>query len=228
MKILAIESSTPHGSAALIEGDQCVAECSWRERYDSGEDFFTSLPGLLESAGWMLDDVDVYAVGRGPGNYSGLRASMSSARALALPDGKPVYTISSGEVLAYDVMADHDVPAIVVAGDARRERLWFGVFLVRGGRLTKQDDWDLTPLETFEEHVPENALIVSPDWARLKEAVEGASVLTAQWMTDDCSPTAARLGLLTADRLARDIASEPLTPIYTHPPVFVKPSFPAG
>lgn len=225
MNILAIEISSRQGSVALSRGGKVVAEKTWSETLGSGQNLFTILPGLAQHAGLGLVDIDVFAVGRGPGAYSGLRTSLAAAQAAALPGKKQVYTVNSGEVLACEAMRDSDVPAIAIVGDARRERVWFRVFRCSGDRLIPEGDYALAALGELEEQLPADVLIASPDWSRLAEAIGEQGSPRRPWIEEDCYPSARALGMLVEERLKKNLPSEPLTPIYMHPPVFVEPRF---
>lgn len=51
-------------------------------------------------AGWVPSDLDLVAVDIGPGPFTGLRAGLSAAQALAAAVGVPIVTVSSLDVLA--------------------------------------------------------------------------------------------------------------------------------
>jgi hypothetical protein len=88
----------------------------------------------------------------------------------------------------------------------------------------------LTTVEDIGGHVANGATLASPDWDRvgveLKEALSGSAV---ELIEEKRAPQARVVGELVHGNIGKDISSRegPLTPIYMHPPVFVKPgSFP--
>ncbi|WP_299028466.1 tRNA (adenosine(37)-N6)-threonylcarbamoyltransferase complex dimerization subunit type 1 TsaB [uncultured Sulfitobacter sp.] len=64
------------------------------------ETLFPTIEGFLKDSGWTLADIDVIGVATGPGNFTGIRISVSAARGLGLALGIPVFGITQFE-LAY-------------------------------------------------------------------------------------------------------------------------------
>ena len=135
MIALALELSSRHGSVALLSGHEVLAEETWDEKDFRGQHVFRVLPGMLRNASVTLEAIDLFAVGRGPGSYSGMRVAITAAQSFALPGRKTVYTVSSGEALAQEIADRETVSSIAIVGDARRGTVWFGLFEVRDQAL---------------------------------------------------------------------------------------------
>ncbi len=211
MRILAVELSSRVGSIALIEGSHVVAERAWDEDFRNRQQLFDALEAM--ALDWS--SIDLFVVGRGPGAFSGLRIGFSVVNSLAAPGGKPVYALNSGASLA----ARFGAEKTVVVGDARRNQVWAGLF--DGCEL--RGEYGLMDIDRFKAFVPEGALVASPDHDRLEallspfpEVAGGGSVY----------PSAGEIGTLVARRVETGIESEPLVPLYMHPPVFIAPRFP--
>lgn len=212
MRIFAIELSSRFGSIARVENGAVVAEKSWEETFKNRQQLFDAMSEL--NMNWQ--EVDLFAVGRGPGAFSGMRIAFSVANSLAAPDGKPVYALNSGAAVAARCNAERTA----VVGDARRNQVWAGVF--KGTELEK--DFELMALDALQAFIPEGALVASPDHDRLEELL---APFNTPENRGDALPTAGALGMLVHQRLANGVASEPLEPLYMHPPVFIEPRFPA-
>ena len=212
MKIFALELSSSHGSIALVEDGRVVAEKNWIENFKNRQQLFDSMVGL----GVDWDSVDCFAVGRGPGAFSGMRIGFSVVNSLAAPGGKPVYALNSGAALAAQIGAER----VAIVGDARRNKVWVGLF--SGSDLEKP--FQLLERDELAAFLPENILVVSPDHDRLEELLASFHVMDN---AASVFPTAGTLGQLVFKRLERGVESEPFEPLYMHPPVFIKPRFPA-
>ena len=212
MRIFAIELSSRFGSIALVENGAVVSEKSWEETFKNRQQLFDAMAELHMD--WQT--VDSFAVGRGPGAFSGMRIAFSVANSLAAPDGKPVYALNSGAAVAARCGAE----CTAVVGDARRNQVWAGVF--KGTELEK--DFALMALEELQDFIPEGALVASPDHDRLEDLL---APFNTPESPEDAFPTAGVLGMLVHQRLEKGVASEPCDPLYMHPPVFIEPRFPA-
>lgn len=210
MKIFAIELSSRIGSIAVLQDGQVIREMSWEENFKNRQQLFDSLAEL--ESDW--ESVDVFAVGRGPGAFSGMRIGFTIINTLAAPLKKTVYSLNSGAALA--ALAGAEKTAVV--GDARRNKVWAGVF--SGSEIEKE--FELMELDALTSFVPEDTLVVSPDQDRLAELLTGFHSLNKPVF-----PTAGKLGELVFQRMGKGIESESFEPLYMHPPVFIEPRFPA-
>jgi tRNA threonylcarbamoyl adenosine modification protein YeaZ len=212
MKVFAIELSSRQGSVALIDNGEVVAEHCWEEDFRNRRKLFDALHEM--EIDW--DCIDIFGVGRGPGAFSGMRISFSVANALAAPLGKPVLALNSAAAIA----AQSGARLVSVVGDARRNRVWVGVFrdqcLVRG--------FELIEPSALGEFIPQDSVVASPDYSRLRELL--APYAAPQGGAEQF-PQAGVLGRLIAQRVAEKAAPEPAEPLYMHPPVFIAPRFPA-
>jgi tRNA threonylcarbamoyladenosine biosynthesis protein TsaB len=100
MLILALDTTTSAGSCALVHGGRIVRE----EAGDRDRPQAARLPGelaaLLERAGLALDDIEAYAVGTGPGSFTGLRVGIATMQGLATATDRPLYGVSALDALA--------------------------------------------------------------------------------------------------------------------------------
>ncbi len=212
MKIFSIELSSRQGSIALVEDGGVIAEKSWVENFKNRQQLFDAMADL----GIDWESIDVFVAGRGPGAFSGMRISFSVVNALAAPGGKPVYALNSGAALAAQLGAARTA----VVGDARRNKVWVGLF--SGSELEKE--FQLLEIDELAGFIPEDTLVVSPDHDRLEERLQNFQILKNP---EPVFPTAGVLGKLVSQRLVNGIESESFEPLYMHPPVFIKPRFPA-
>ncbi len=222
MMILSFELSTRKVSLALLKDNGVLAEDCWEETPPRREAVFDRVSHVVEQAGTSLDAVNLYVAGRGPGAYSGMRVAIAAARGLAMPDNTPVHAVSSGEALAWSVMSGHEGPVAVV-GDARRDMVWAGVFEGNERAIEQTVDWKLFPIQDVCGVFPGDVVAVTSDWDRLKDRISSSSLAKVHWIEDNIHPAAADVGRLAGSRRAEGRPSEPLIPLYLHPPVFAPP-----
>jgi len=200
MNCLALEFSTDAGSLALLRDGSVAASLPLDAGMRRSQMIFDAAMEVLSSADCALDAVDAFAVGRGPGSYTGLRVSLTAARGWALPENKTVWTISSGAALAAELFSQRsDVSSIAVWGDARRGQMWAGRF-ERGeqGFPIQTENWQLRPMDSRSEVWPD------AHW------VESGQIPKAEWV--------GRLFFAGGD-------SEELQPVYLNPAVAIAPRF---
>ncbi len=229
MILLALDASAGLESAALMDDDRLLAARTWPgARAAHARLFFDALRELLAETALSPASIDVYAVGLGPGSFTGLRMALSSAQGMALPGNKLVYGLPSAAAAAAEVARQTGRSRILVCGDGRRQRFWSGLFEARDGLVELTGDWRLEPLDALPSLLPPDGAVCTADWetleAPLREAV--ARNTGTRLVAGPVFPAAETLGRLVGERLKRGAPSLPLSPIYLHPPVFIPPSFP--
>jgi len=227
--LLALEQSTPRASLAVVQDGEFRVERRWHEARGRNQQVFQELPAALDDVGLSLSQIDAYAVGIGPGGFTGLRIAVSAVRAYALPGGKPVFGIPSDLALAAEMGPTASASSVAVVGDARRDRMWISVFQ-RGadGAYELEGDRALRPCAEADAAIPRDAHIASPDWERIPEALVALAVGERSLFRDVAVPDAAAVAQLAQARADAGVAPDAgLTPIYLHPPVFVEPRCPA-
>jgi len=117
--ILAFDTSAAHCAAALLIGDRVLAARTEDMAKGQAERLFGLLQDLLTKAGKDWSDLSAIAVGTGPGNFTGIRISVSAARGLALSLGIPAIGVSTFEALAYGLPRP-----VIAATDARRDQTY--------------------------------------------------------------------------------------------------------
>ena len=100
--ILGFDTSAAHCAAALLCGDHILAEAHEEMKRGQAERLFPLLEDVLAQASATWANLSALGVGIGPGNFTGIRLSVSAARGLALARAIPAVGVSSLDALAYD------------------------------------------------------------------------------------------------------------------------------
>src|SRR2546427_12705734 len=104
MIVLAIDTSAEVGSLALLHDGKLLAERAISARMQHAAQIFPQLDELLAAAGASLADIELFAVGIGPGSFNGIRVSIAAVKGLRLASKKPMVGISSADAIAHDAV----------------------------------------------------------------------------------------------------------------------------
>ncbi|MBQ2732644.1 MAG: tRNA (adenosine(37)-N6)-threonylcarbamoyltransferase complex dimerization subunit type 1 TsaB [Clostridia bacterium] len=139
MKILAFDTTAKAVTAAVCEDEKLLSS------------YFAELPGvhttetllpaielMLKNACLTLDDMELIAVSAGPGSFTGVRIGVATAKGLAFDKNIPCAGVSSLEALAAN-LTDREA-YVCAAMDARRNQLYYAIFKVGDGSLTRLCD----------------------------------------------------------------------------------------
>jgi tRNA threonylcarbamoyladenosine biosynthesis protein TsaB len=124
--ILAFDSSSSCCSAALIAAGVLIGEDMRSGPGNSSALLLSMIDRLLQDAALSADELDCIAVAQGPGSFTGLRVSISTAQGLGFSLNKPLVGISTLEILAAQNMPCDG--AVCPMLDARRGQVYTGLF----------------------------------------------------------------------------------------------------
>lgn len=135
MRILALDTSTFVGTVAVLASGELLAEWSASVRASHGETLLPELARVIEHARLSIHDIDLFAVGLGPGSFTGVRIGVATAKGLALAESKPLVGITSLRVLARGMAGS----LRAVAVDAHKGELYCALYaLDEQGSLTER------------------------------------------------------------------------------------------
>lgn len=125
MLILAMDTSTKTSSLAIGKGDKILGSLDFYEDLSHSERLIPMVNSLLAGLGLVIEDVDCFAVGLGPGSFTGLRIGVGTIKAFAHVSGKPIIGVESLKAMALQA-GDRGLFAPVL--DARRNRVYSAVY----------------------------------------------------------------------------------------------------
>ena len=159
--VLGFDTSLAHCGAALMRGDTCLA--ALYEDMTTGQvaRLMPMIEEVLAEGGCAYSDLAAIGVGIGPGNFTGIRISVSAARGLALGLGVPAIGVSVLEALALGTEGP-----VLACLDARQGKGYFqrfgygaaGPFLAEIANLTSE---------------PEGLACIGPLGAQMAEQIGG-------------------------------------------------------
>jgi tRNA threonylcarbamoyladenosine biosynthesis protein TsaB len=214
MLILAIDTSTRTGSAAVLRDSEVLAEVSGYEEAPYSTRLFRDIVLLQDRANFRLNQIDVFAVAAGPGSFTGLRVGLTAVKAWAEVHRKPIAAISGLEAIAAESLIGEIVSAsnacfMAPFLDARRGQVFGAIFRRIPGAamgLALASDESILSLDEFLELVkgksPQQVQLVSPtpdilSATRIKEVLPGARIVQ---VSAALAPAIGRLGFERAKR----------------------------
>jgi tRNA threonylcarbamoyl adenosine modification protein YeaZ len=208
--VLAIDTSTPAvtaGVATLADADVTVlAERVTINPRAHGELITPHLRDAAREADVTLRELDAIVCGIGPGPFTGLRAGMATAAALAHGLGINAYPVCSLDAIAAGVQPGE--PFLVVT-DARRREVYWAAYDANGTRV-----------DGPHVQAPEDlgTPVAAGDGARLYAGKLGVRPIEPYY------PATAGLVAAAVGDLVSGAAPAPLTPLYLRRPDAVEPS----
>ena len=167
MRIVAIETATAASSVALLEGSGVVASARRIDRRGHVGFLVPALDFCFAQAGWAPADIDLVAVDVGPGLFSGIRAGLATAQAVAGAAGVPLIPVISLDAVALGAATGHRRIWAVV--DVRRGEVAVGPYRPVPGGVVRDGPTELVTAAklraTLESDATE-ALVVG-EWQAL-------------------------------------------------------------
>lgn len=205
--ILSFDTSAAHCAAALLSGDRVLAAQQVEMGKGQAEALMPMIEAVMDAGGAGLRDLTAIGVGIGPGNFTGVRISVSAARGLALALG-----ISAVGVTLLEALREgHDGP-VLASIDARRDQLYLQRFAKgadRGPEMVAfdavDDGWSLPGLICLGNRAAEIATKLNAETGPAPYAPAPAIARIAARRYRDGAPRPAPLYLRSPDAApARD------------------------
>ncbi|MFC7544944.1 tRNA (adenosine(37)-N6)-threonylcarbamoyltransferase complex dimerization subunit type 1 TsaB [Plantactinospora sp. GCM10030261] len=241
MLVLVLDSSTPAVTAALAEiGPDTVTVRAERQVVDArahGELLAPQIQGALAEVGARPADLAAIVAGTGPGPFTGLRVGLVTAVSMGQALDLPTYGVCSLDAIGLVAAggggagphadgggvgphadgggvgphADGGPGPVLVASDARRREIYWGIYDGAGGRLFGPEVG--SPAAAAARARDHGAVAAVGDGS-----VRYATQLDLPVRPEPRFPPAHSLARLAADRIRTRADSEPLTPLYLRRP----------
>jgi tRNA threonylcarbamoyladenosine biosynthesis protein TsaB len=217
MRILALETATLAGSAALIERGRVIGLSLLDISLTHSERLMAVVDRLLHDCGWEIGRVDGLAVSIGPGSFTGLRVGVATAKGLSLALGIPVAAVPTLDALAFNLpFADTPVCPVL---DARKGEVYLSLYRSRGARMERQWEYLALSPRAAAERLRPPVIVLGDGVPACLPFLEplGAGLRVAP--ASHTAPSAAVVGLLGHAMLVSGdtVPAESLEPLYLRP-----------
>ena len=154
MLTLSIETSDYMGGVALVRDGRPVAEVGLASKETHSRRLMVVIKWLMQRLGADWSDLDILAVGLGPGSFTGLRIGLSTAKGLAFALGLPLIGVPTLDVLASHVIACKGELVCPIL-DARKSQVYTALYQIRNfGKLEKISPYQAIFPEELAAFVP--------------------------------------------------------------------------
>ncbi len=205
MRILALDTTTPLLSVAVMADDAVLAQMSCSAKRSTSSRLFPMIDTLLNYAGLRKGDIDFIALTVGPGSFTGVRVGVAAVKGLAYALKREVIAVSTLEAMAH--LYPLEGMLLFPLLDARRGMFYGAMFRYINGSL---------------ERLTEDALLSREDVERVSGSVtfigEVASRLGYPSLPfRELAPSVARIARKRAER-------GEFTRLFDLKPVYLRPS----
>jgi tRNA threonylcarbamoyladenosine biosynthesis protein TsaB len=202
MTILALEFSSEQRSVALARDSEVLASA-----VETGDPRVTNAFGLIEKvlaqAKVARAEIELIAVGLGPGSYTGIRAAIALSQGWQLARPVKLMGVSSVEAMAVRAQAERIFGRVNVVVDAQREEFYLAEWDISAEKREEISGLKIIPAVELQERVRRGEQCIGP-------AAEQALF-----------PDAASVARLAAGR-SNYVPDAALEPIYLRETSFVK------
>ncbi len=196
MKILAFDTSNKPLSVAVVVDGKILAHIESTEKKTHSVSLLPDIKDTLKKSNLTINDIDLIAVAKGPGSYTGVRIAVTVAKTLADTLQKKLVGVSSLELLAADGDESH---VLVPLMDARNDNAFAGVYIHKDGKLVNVLADQHTSMEKlFDTLKPyqESELEFVNATPRLQELIQNQYPNAKVIMSEDSLPDASKLAKL--------------------------------
>lgn len=135
MNILAFDSSAKTASVAVTQDKKILCESIVNSGFTHSQTLAVLIDSCIKQANLTVGDIDLIAVNKGPGSFTGVRIGVALAKGLAFAKNIPVCGVSTLESLAYGF--DDENCYILASLDARRDQTYSALFEAKNGKIKR-------------------------------------------------------------------------------------------
>ncbi len=209
MLVLALDTTTRAGSAALVRDGRVLLEQSGDPALTHGQRLPGDLIRLLDEAVVRLDEIDLFAVAAGPGSFTGLRVGIATAQGLAMAGNRRVVPVSTLEALAR--AGRNGVDPVAAWMDAQRGEVFAALYAADGVSLLL-DPSSEPPERTLERWMPlltGRERFIGDGALRYRDRIPSFRIVV-----EPVPPLAGFVGMIACGHPDRAVVPHAVVPIY--------------
>jgi len=222
VKILSFDTSSVRGSVALLEGPELRAELRISSLQTHSAQLLSTIDFLLGRVGWTLGDLNLVAVGLGPGSFTGIRIGIATALGLAQSLSIPFAGVSGLDAVAHQF--SYPEGKVLALLDAHRNQLYCGEYSSKNGKIRPIKKPVLLNISDLEHQLSDRHTYIVGDLEACR--IEESERKDSKWICPVCADMflAAQIGRLALLGKRKWRSGEAITaePLYIRPPDALK------
>ena len=217
MRILGFDTSSDRFSIAILDNDK-ITEGSFNSGRRLSSLIISYIEGILKKKKITLESIDAFAVGLGPGSFTGLRVGLSTIKGLAMACVKPVIGISTLDILAANITRENRQICTII--DAKRNNVYAAFYKNNRGNFKKISNYNLIDINELIKKIKEDTVFTGNGLDIFEQLLKdklGRKVIMAE--RESWVPDARNLVMMAKERLKLRKFDNPgkLVPLYLYP-----------
>jgi tRNA threonylcarbamoyladenosine biosynthesis protein TsaB len=227
MKVIALDTTTRAGSAALVVGEHVIEERAGDPSRTHAERLPADIVALAAAHRVRLTEVDLFAVATGPGSFTGLRIGIATIQGLAAVGARRIAGVSAFDALAHAASTTRSPGQMIAAWiDAHRREVFAALYRVGGGAAYSAGRLEClegptvgdpaATLARWQQSFNLDRAVLTGNGATLYEEVIRSAIAEAE--VGDHPMLAGTIGRLAAADTAAAVGAGELRPLYVRRP----------
>ncbi|MBU4487863.1 MAG: tRNA (adenosine(37)-N6)-threonylcarbamoyltransferase complex dimerization subunit type 1 TsaB [Candidatus Omnitrophica bacterium] len=193
MITLGVDTSTEFLTVSVISGNKVLSDYNAIGRLSHSALLVPTIQKALRKARKKLKDVDLFAVGMGPGSFTGLRIGVTAMRAFSIALNKPIIGVPTLDAIAYNALELYSGHRSLHNGgltpipilDAKKSQVYACIYRIDGDRLVRNSDYLLEPVERLMKRLEGDVLFLGDGIAIYKDKLMAEKTIKAKFIEDN-------------------------------------------
>ncbi len=149
MNILAIETTSPAASVALIDGSRQVLMERSDEKLSHLQNLMPMIDRILKTRQMQIGDINCIAVSEGPGSFTGIRIGMAAAKGLAQVLDIGIIPVPTLKAMVLSMPGHEGILCPML--DARRGQVYGGAYIWKEKENGRRECVEIVPGGAYME-----------------------------------------------------------------------------
>tara|TARA_B100000029_G_scaffold282200_1_gene276156 strand:- start:167 stop:865 length:699 start_codon:yes stop_codon:yes gene_type:complete len=196
-KILCIDTTSEFCSVSLFENENLIENNNSKIERSHSKLLIKLIDDILNNNNVKIDEIDVFAISKGPGSYTGLRIGLSSIKGFCYALDKSFVAINTLKILAKSALEYIDDNDFILCPmiDARRMEVYTKSFDYNLNELSN-DQAIILENDTFDHYKDKNVYFFGDGADKFKKIVYKKNFI----FLDNINPDSKFMGQLSYDK----------------------------